>query len=104
MAYVVGQRRTELGVRAAMGATAAQLVTMVMAEGMWMTVAGVGIGLVLAGALSRLIAAQLFQVEAIDPSLYAAATMLVVVVAGLACSVPAFRAVRVDPAAVLRSE
>jgi putative ABC transport system permease protein len=104
MAYMVGQRRTELGVRAAMGATAAQLVGMVMAEGMWMTVAGVGIGLVLAGALSRLIAAQLFQVEAIDPSLYAAATMLVIVVAGLACSVPAFRAVRVDPAAVLRSE
>jgi ABC-type lipoprotein release transport system permease subunit len=44
------------------------------------------------------------SIEAIDPSLYAAATMLVIVVAGLACSVPAFRAVRVDPAAVLRSE
>jgi putative ABC transport system permease protein len=104
MAYMVGQRRTELGVRAAMGATAPQLMRMVMTEGMWMTVAGVGIGLVLAGALSQLIASHLFQVEALNLSLYAVGTALLVGVAGIACSVPAFRAVRVDPAAVLRSE
>jgi putative ABC transport system permease protein len=104
MAYLVGQRRTELGVRAAMGATATGLVRLVMAEGMRMTLAGMVIGLLLAGALSRLIAAQLFQVDAIDPVLYAVATALLVGVAGLACGVPAVRAVRVDPAAVLRSE
>src|SRR5687767_15690026 len=60
--------------------------------------AGVAIGLVLAGVLSRAIAAQLFQVAAIDPVLYAVATTLLVVVALLACGVPAVRAVRVDPA------
>jgi ABC-type antimicrobial peptide transport system permease subunit len=87
-----------------MGATAGILVRMVMADGMRMTVAGVAIGLVLAAALSRAIAAQLFQVDAIDPALYAAATMLLVAVAALACGVPAVRAVRASPAAALKSE
>jgi putative ABC transport system permease protein len=104
MAYTVGQRRTELGVRAAMGATAAGLVRMVMGEAMRMTLLGVAIGLVLAGVLSRAIAAQLFQVEAIDPVLYAVVTTLLVAVAALACGVPAVRAVRVDPAAALKSD
>ena len=104
MAYMVGLRRTELGVRAAMGATAAQLVRIVITEGMQMTLAGIAIGLVLAGALSRLLVAQLFQIEAIDPLLYATATTLIVGVAGLACSVPVYRAVRINPATVLRGE
>ena len=104
MAYMVGQRRTELGLRAAMGATAAQLARMVVADGMRMTLAGVAIGLVLAGGLSRVLAAQLFQVDAIDPRLYAAATTLFISVAVLACGVPAYRAVRVDAATVLRGE
>ena len=104
MAYTVGQRHTELGVRAAMGATAAGLVRMVMTEGMRMTLVGAAIGLLL-GALSQLMAAQLFQVEAIDPLIYAGATLLLVSVAVLACGVPAPRAaVRIDPAAALRSE
>ena len=71
MAYMVGQRRTELGLRAAMGATAAQLARMVIGDGMRMTLAGVALGLVLAGVLSRVLAAQLFQVDALDPLLYA---------------------------------
>ena len=104
MAYTVGQRRTELGVRAAMGATAAGLVWMVMAEVMRMTMAGVAIGLVLAGGLSRAIAAQLFQVEAIDPLVYSGVTMLLVMVAALACGLPACRAARTEPASALRAE
>jgi putative ABC transport system permease protein len=104
MAYTVGQRRTELGVRAAMGATAAGLVRMVVAEGMRMTVAGVAIGLALAGGLSRAIAAQLFEVEPIDPVLYAVATVLLAAVAALACLVPAARAARADPAAALKAD
>jgi len=87
-----------------MGATAAQLVRIVITEGMQMTLAGIAIGLVLAGALSRLLVAQLFQIEAIDPLLYATATTLIVGVAGLACSVPVYRAVRINPATVLRGE
>jgi putative ABC transport system permease protein len=104
MAYTVGQRRTELGVRAAMGATAAGLVRMVMGEAMRMTAAGVVIGLALAGGLSRAIAAQLFQVESIDLLVYGGVTMLLVTVAALACGVPACRAARTDPASALRTE
>lgn len=62
------------------------------------------IGLLLAIALSRFLAAQLFQVEAIDPPLYAVATMMLVGVAGLAYGVLAYRAVHVNPAAVLRGD
>ena len=84
------------------GRHAAQLVRIVITEGMQMTLAGIAIGLMLAGALSRLLVAQLFQIEAIDPLLYATATTLIVGVAGLACSVPVYRAVRINPATVLR--
>jgi ABC-type antimicrobial peptide transport system permease subunit len=87
-----------------MGASATGLVRMIVTEGMRMTVAGVAIGLLLAGGMSRLIASQLFRVEPIDPMLYTIATTLLVVVSALACGVPAIRAVRVDPAAVLKSE
>ena len=73
-----------------------QIVRIVITEGMQMTLAGIAIGLMLAGALSRLLVAQLFQIEAIDPLLYATATTLIVGVAGLACSVPVYRAVRIN--------
>jgi putative ABC transport system permease protein len=104
MAYTVSQRRGELGVRAALGATAGELLRLVMVDGLRMTAIGVGIGLLLAAGLSRLLSAQLFQVEAIDPVVYAGVTALFVVVACLACGVPAFRAARVDPATALRHE
>jgi putative ABC transport system permease protein len=103
MAYTVSQRREELGVRAAFGASAFALLRLVMAEGLRMTVVGAAIGLVLSAALSRLMTRQLFQVEAIDPIVYAAVTLLFVVVAGVACGLPAFRAARVDPSVALRS-
>ena len=74
-----------------MGATAGQLARMVVADGMRMTLAGVALGLVLAGAVSRVLVGQLFQVDAVDPLLYAAATTLLVAVAVLACGVPAWR-------------
>jgi len=102
MAYVVSQRRVELGVRAAMGASAGKLVRMVLGDGLRVAVLGAAIGLTLSAALSRWIASQLFQVDAIDPLLYGAATMLVVLVAAAACAVPALRAARTDPAAALR--
>ena len=104
MAYTVSQRRGELGLRAALGATAADLLRLVMADGLRMTAIGAAIGLLLAAGLSRLLSAQLFQVQAIDPVVYAGVTALFVVVACLACGVPAFRAARVDPAEALRNE
>ncbi len=104
MAYAVNQRHTEFGVRAALGASAAGLLRLVLADGLLMTVKGVAIGLLLASVLSRLMRAQLFQVEAIDPMVYAGMTVLLVVVASLACGIPAWRAARVDPAAALRRQ
>ena len=104
MAYTVSQRRGELGLRAALGATAADLLRLVMADGLRMTAVGAVIGLLLAAGLSRLLSTQLFQVQAIDPVVYAGVAALFVVVACLACGVPAFRAARVDPAEALRIE
>jgi putative ABC transport system permease protein len=102
MAYTVSQRREELGVRAAFGASTSGLLRLVMADGLRMTAAGAVIGLALAAALSRVMTTQLFQVEAIDPIVYAGVTVLFVVVAGIACGFPAFRAARVDPSVALR--
>ena len=104
MAYTVSQRRKELGVRAALGAPAAGLLRLILADGLRMTIAGAAIGLLLAAALTRLMTAQLFQVEALDPVVYAGVTVLLVAVACVACGVPALQATRVDPVAVLRLE
>jgi putative ABC transport system permease protein len=104
MAYTVNQRQKEFGVRAALGASAAGLLRLVLAEGLWMTAIGAAIGVLLASVLSRLMTAHLFGVEPVDPVLYAGVTLLLAAVASLACGVPALRAARVDPAAALRGE
>jgi len=104
MAYTVSQRRDELGVRAAIGATAGNLLSLVMEDGLRMTVAGSGIGLLASAALSNLLESQLFEVRALDPSIYAAMTVVLVGVAAVACLVPAVRAARVDPVKVLRRD
>jgi putative ABC transport system permease protein len=104
LAYMVGQRRRELGLRAALGATSADLLQLVMAHGLRMTAVGVGIGLLVASVLTRLMSPHLFQVSAVDPGIYVTVSLTLIVVAGLACGVPALRATRVDPAAALRNE
>jgi len=75
-----------------------------MAQGLAITVVGIGIGLPLASALARLMSAQLFQISAVDASVYVTVSLLLVVVSALACGVPAFRATRIDPATALRND
>jgi putative ABC transport system permease protein len=104
MSYTVSQRGVELGVRAAVGASAASLLRLVMADGLRMTLAGAAIGLLLAGALSNLMTSQLFEVKAIQVSVYASMTVALIGVASLACWIPAVRAAGVDPVTALRSE
>jgi predicted permease len=104
MSFTVRQRRRELGVRAVLGASARDLLRLVLADGLRMAAIGVATGVPLAGALSQLITAQLFQVQAIDPSVYALVSLLLLIVAALACGLPAFRAARADPAIALRCE
>jgi len=107
MTYTVSQRRTELGIRAALGAQPRDLVRLVVGHGLRLAALGVAIGLMLAAALSHLLATQLvrmlFRVDAIDPAIYAAGALVLLACAGLACWVPSLRASRLDPATTLRA-
>lgn len=100
----VVERRREVGIRAALGASRADILTMVVRQGLGMAGMGVVIGLAGSLALSRLITSLLFGVAAFDPVTYLSVTALLVLVAAAACWVPAWRAARLDPAVVLRAE
>jgi predicted permease len=103
MAYHVGQRRQEMGIRMALGARSGQLQGMVVGEGMQLAGIGLVIGIALAAALARLIESMLFQVGAMDVPSYALSALLLAGVALLACWLPARRATRIDPMNALRS-
>jgi putative ABC transport system permease protein len=104
LAYAVSQRTREIGIRMALGARRGDVVGLVLRYGGLLGGAGVAIGLVVATGLSRFLSAMLFEVSATDPATYGAAVALLVVVALLACWVPARRATRVDPMVALRYE
>jgi predicted permease len=104
MAYAVSRRTNEIGIRMALGARAEQVLGMVLREALWMTAAGVVVGLAGALALGRVIASLLFGLKAWDPvTLTAAATLLVLVALGSSW-IPARRAAAVDPSRALRAE
>jgi ABC-type antimicrobial peptide transport system permease subunit len=100
----VSERTRELGIRSALGASRAQVVRMVLAQGATLTGVGAGLGLIAAVALSRVIASLLFDTPPVDPATYLVVTMLLLAVALVACWVPAVRAARVDPIEALRAE
>jgi ABC-type antimicrobial peptide transport system permease subunit len=104
IALSVSQRRRELGVRLALGAQAADVVRLVVADGMVMTGTGLVVGVVGALLLSRVMASLLYGVSATDPLLFAGAAVTVLAVALVACYLPARRASRVDPTIALRAE
>jgi putative ABC transport system permease protein len=102
--YSVAQRRRELGVRAALGATRGELYALVLREALLLTGIGVAAGLVAAFPAARLIQSQLYGVTASDPATYATIVILLAGVTAAAALVPAARAARVDPMIALRSE
>jgi putative ABC transport system permease protein len=99
----VRQRTMEIGIRMALGADPRRVVVEVLASGLRLTLAGIGIGLVAALALSRALAGLLFQVRPIDPPTYAAVALLLAAAALAACYLPARRAAKVDPMTTLRA-
>jgi predicted permease len=104
MAYVVARRTREIGIRMALGATQRNVAGMVMQEIAGISVVGLSVGLVAAYATGRIIESQLFGVKAGDPFVFAAAAVLLVIVAVLAGWLPARKAASVDPMVALRYE
>jgi putative ABC transport system permease protein len=104
MSLYVGSRKTEFGIRLALGASPPVLLRSVLGEGMLLIGSGVGVGLVGALLLTRTIASLLFQVSPTDPLIFTGVALLLVSVALAACFVPARRASRVDPMTALRCE
>jgi predicted permease len=104
MAYAVSRRTNEIGIRMALGARAEQVLGMVLREAVWMTAAGVVVGLGCALAVGRLIASQLYGLKAWDPVTLSGAALLLVAVALGASWVPARRAAAVDPSKALREQ
>jgi predicted permease len=102
--YAVAQRTREMGIRAALGATARDLVTLVARQSMRVVTIGAAIGLVLALAAARLLISQLYGVSATDPLTFVLMPAFLLGVALLATIIPARRATRVDPSVALRTD
>jgi ABC-type antimicrobial peptide transport system permease subunit len=104
ISYVVSQRRREIGIRAALGAQQAELKGMFVRFGLGMAGAGVGVGLVAAAGLTRLMTTLLYGITPLDPVTYVTVPLVLVAATVLASYLPARRAASVSPVEALRAE
>jgi putative ABC transport system permease protein len=104
MAHLVAFRTSEIGIRMALGASPGAVMRMVLGHGRRLTLIGIGLGIVGALAVSRLLQQVLFEVDPTDPLIYLAVSVILLLVAELASFLPARRATRIDPVTALRME
>jgi predicted permease len=104
LAFAVGERRREIGIRMALGAKARDVLRLVIAQGLRLALAGVVVGLLAAYGATRLIKSLLYGVSATDPLTFIMIALLLLMVALLACWIPARRATRIDPLQALRHD
>jgi predicted permease len=104
IAYLVGRRQAEIGVRMALGARVGQVIRLIMAQSVMLAAAGIAIGVVAALATTRVLESLLFEVQPGDPTVLLLVSMILLLVSLLASLVPARRAARTDPSDALRAE
>jgi ABC-type antimicrobial peptide transport system permease subunit len=104
IAYSVSQRTQEIGVRMALGATVDSVFRLILGQALKLVVAGIVVGLVAAGLLTRVLETLLFETEPLDPVTFAATALVLMVVATFASYVPARRGTRIAPTEALRME
>ena len=104
LTYMVAERRREIGIRMSLGADRSRVLAQIMKQGLLLTGIGVVVGLAGAFGLNRLIASMLFGVQPTDATTLVAVTATIVLVAAVACGLPAWRASRLDPNVVLRDD
>jgi predicted permease len=104
LAYTVRQRVREIGIRMAMGAQASDMLRLLIVGGMRPTLLGIGIGVVVSVAVSRVLATLVFGVRPLDVPTFAAGALVLATVSFVACVIPTYRATRIDPLRALREE
>ena len=104
LSYTVTRRRKEIGIRAALGATPADLIALVVREGLTVTLIGLGAGVLTAALAARRLQPLLFGIAPLDLPSFLTMPLLLLIVASLACVIPARRAASTDPVATLRAD
>jgi len=104
LSYMVAQRTGEIGVRMALGAQRADVLSLIVRRGLVLALTGIGIGLAAAALLTRFMAGMLYGIQPFDPLTFAVVAALLLVVSMAASCAPAYRAARLDPMETLRDQ